>query len=241
MFTKLINKKIFLFFNLKRTMSTYTKSSSNDKLNNYLYTIGNRISDYKLKLREETHNLFPHDEIMLTEITEGELLKMLIRLINPKVAIEIGVFTGYSSICIAEGLSNEGKLYASDLSKEFTDIARKYWKIAGVEEKIELNLKPGLEFLDELIQKKVVVDFAFVDADKPNHINYYHKIMEILRPGGVIVFDNSIWFGKVLEKPKEGDLCTIKLHELNLLLNKDKRVEINQLALSDGVTIVRKI
>ena len=223
------------------TVQNYTKSSSNDKLNNYLYTVGNRISETKLNLREETNKLFPEDSIMLTEISEGELLKMLVKISNVKVAVEIGVFTGYSSLAIAEGLSDEGKLFASDISKEFTDIAQKYWKLAGVDHKIELNLKTGEDFLNDLALKNVVVDFAFIDADKPNYINYYEKLIKLVRPGGLIVFDNTLWFGKVLDKAKEGDISTQKLQELNLLLSKDERVEINQLPLSDGVTLVRKI
>ncbi len=222
------------------TKKDYFKESSNPLINDYLYSIGNRISESKLKLREETQKLFPDEAAMLTEITEGELLKMLVKISNSKVAVEIGVFTGYSSLNIAEGLPSDGKLFASDISEEFTDVAKKYWKETGLESKIEFHLKSGLEFLSYLEKNNTVVDFAYIDADKVNYIFYYEELLKILRPGGLIVFDNTLWSGRVVQKADDDDHSTKALQELNLLLQKDERVEINQLPLSDGVTIVRK-
>lgn len=177
---------------------------------------------------------------MLTEISEGELLKMLVKLTNAKTAVEIGVFTGYSSLCMAEGLPEGGKLLACDVSEEFTKVAEKYWKKAGVDGKISLSLEGGISFLDKLIESKQTVEIAFIDADKENYINYYERLLKILPSGGIIVFDNTLWSGKVIETAEEGDKETQALQQLNLILQKDDRVEINMIPLADGVTIVRK-
>ena len=222
------------------TVTCHSKTSKSNKLNKYIYTIWNRISETKLSLRNETDKLFPLDSVMLTEIAECEFLKMLVKISNVKVAVEIGVFTGYSSLAIAEGLNDDGKLYACDTNKEFTDVAEKYWKLGSVDHKIELNIMSGDDMLNNLALKNIVVDFAYVDADKSGYMNYYEKLLKLIRPGGLMVFDNTLLFGKVLDKAKDNDTATKLIQELNLILLNDTRVEINQLPLSDGVTLIRK-
>lgn len=219
----------------------YFKNSTNPKLNDYIYSIGNRIENYKHDLRNETNKLFKNDSIMLTEMSEGELLKMLVKISNCKKAVEIGVFTGYSSLCIAEGLPKDGKLYAADVSSEYTNLAIKYWKIANVNDKIELSLDGGHSLLDKLISTNENIDFAYIDADKPSYMDYYEKLLTLMKTGGLIVFDNTLWSGRVIEETKEGDSSTIAIKELNEYLSKDSRVEINMLPFSDGITIVRKV
>jgi predicted O-methyltransferase YrrM len=218
--------------------SMYFKNSNNRKFNDYLYNIGNRVADYKHELREETIKLFNNEAVMLTEISEGELLKMLVQITGAKTAVEIGVFTGYSSICLAEGLPEDGRLLACDVDEDFTNLAKKYWKKGGLEKKITLSLEPGISFLDKLIEKNEVVDIAYLDADKSNYINYYERLLKLMKTGGVIIFDNTLWSGRVLNE--DADETTKSIQNLNLFLQKDTRVDINMIPLSDGVTIVRK-
>lgn len=210
----------------------------------YILKVGNRISDVKEELIKETYQRFPEHCVMVTERTQGELLKMLVQLSNSKRGIEIGVFTGYSSICIAEGLPKDGKLTCLDISKEFTDLARKYWEKAGVSDRIELILGSGTDSLEGFLKVDENVggfDFAYVDADKPNYLVYHELLLKLLRPGGFIVYDNTLWGYKVCRPSSEEDLLTNSLKNLNSFLQKDQRVEICQLHIGDGMTLVRKI
>jgi len=210
----------------------------------YILNIGNRISSLKKDLIHETKSNFPSDSIMLTQPTEGELLKMLVKLTNSKRGIEVGTFTGYSSICLAEGLPDDGQLLCYDINKEFTDIAMKYWKLNKLENKIQLTLGNALEKLTELVSDEAnlnTFDFAYVDADKPNYVNYYELLLKLLKSNGWIVFDNVLWAYKVIEKETENDDAnTIAFRKLNFQLRNDERVEINMLDIADGITIVRK-
>lgn len=213
---------------------------------NYLLNVGNRISEIKINLIEETKSKFPSNADMLTQQTEGELLKMLVKLTNSKRGIEIGTFAGYSAICLAEGLPENGELICFDISKEFTDLAQKYWKLSNVDTKIKLHLGSAIDKLDEILLSKnenlESFDFAYVDADKPNYINYYEILLKLLKPNGWIVFDNVLWKYKVVEKEQENeeDENTNFFRKLNNFLRNDERVEINMLDIADGITIVRK-
>ena len=213
--------------------------STDEKVINYIYNVGNRISNVKEELRAETLKLFPDDYVMCTERSEGELLKKLVQISKAKRGIEIGVFTGYSGLCLAEGLPEDGKLIALDISEEFTSLAKKYWEKAGVDKKIELIIKPALESLDELIKKGEKFDFAYVDADKINYINYFEKLLLLINKGGFIVFDNTLWNGRVCNDniKEEEDLLTFTLNKLNHLLHENQRIEINLVPISDGMTI----
>jgi len=223
---------------------------SNNKTSNlpeevvdYIWNIGNRISQLKYNLIKETKETFPNDSEMITYPPEAELLKMLVQLTGSKKGIEIGVFTGLSSICLAEGLPEDGKLLCLDVSEKFTNLAQKYWKLAKVDHKIQLILNSGIETLQELLSNPENInsfDFAYIDADKPNYMNYYESILKLLRPNGFIVFDNTLWKHRVVYD-QFTDENTCKLKDLNLFLNKDSRITINMLNIADGVTIVRKI
>jgi O-methyltransferase len=210
---------------------------------NYVLNTGNRISELKDKLIEETILMFPANKSMTTQQTEAEFLKMQVKLTNCKKGIEIGTFTGYSALCMAEGLPDDGELFCFDNWKEVTDVAEKYWKLAKVENKIKLHLGNGVEKIDEvLLSKKENLesfDFAYIDADKPNYMNYYEQILKLLKPNGWIVIDNVLWQYKVVD-----DVCqeesTNCFRKLNTFLRNDDRVDINMLDISDGITIVRK-
>lgn len=211
---------------------------------NYLLNVGNRISELKTNLVQETKKMFPENADMLTQETEGELLKMLVKLTNSKRGIEIGTFAGYSALCLAEGLPDDGELICYDISKEFTDLAQKYWKLAKLDNKIKLHLGKALEVINDTLLKSEnfgTFDFAYVDADKPNYINYYEILLKLLKPNGWIIFDNVLWKYKVCEEPSENDDEGCKaFRELNSLLRNDERVDINMLDIADGITIVRK-
>lgn len=214
-----------------------------EKQVNYLLNIGNRISDIKFNLIEETRSKFPQYLEMITQQTEGELLKMLVKLTNSKRGIEIGSFTGYSAICLAEGLPENGELFCFDISEEFTDLGRKYWHLTGVDSKIKLNLGKALEKLDEILlsqnENLEKFDFAYVDADKPNYINYYEVLLKLLKPNGWIVFDNVLWNFQVAEDDNNEEITEV-FKKFNKFIRNDERVEINMLDIADGITIVRK-
>lgn len=212
---------------------------------NYLLNIGNRISELKSNLIKETKALFPNNAEMLTQETEGELLKMLVKLTNSKRGIEIGTFAGYSSICLAEGLPENGELICFDISKEFTDLAKKYWALSNVENKIKLHLGNAVDKIQEVLlsdkQNYETFDFAYVDADKPNYMNYYEALLKLLKPNGWIIFDNVLWKFQVAEIENENeDENTKCFRNLNNFLQNDQRVDINMLDIADGITIVRK-
>jgi len=169
---------------------------------------------------------------------QGALMTLLVRATGARSAIEIGTFTGYSALCIARGLGEDGRLLCCDLSEEWTSIARHYWERAGVGGKIELRLGPALDTLRALPPGEQFY-FAFIDADKTGYRCYYEEILARLRPNGLILFDNVLWMGTVLSKDTT-DESTIALRQLNDVLASDQRVESVMLPISDGLTIVRK-
>ena len=162
----------------------------------------NKISDVKYRLIQETIEKFGKASEMLTPADQAEHMAFMVRVAGAKKGIELGVFTGYTSLCFAEALPEDGKLIAVDVSEEFTGIAHKYWAEAGVDKKIELRLDGGLKVLQELIADKENLnsfDFAYVDADKPNYPHYFDLLAQLLRSGGFIMFDNVLWSGKVVD------------------------------------------
>ncbi|WP_250035406.1 O-methyltransferase [Paractinoplanes maris] len=205
------------------------------------------VSDYLLEhctpaddvlrdLAAETRDTFPGEAGMQISHDEGELLTMLVKLTGARLAVEIGVFTGYSSICIARGLPKDGRLLACDVSERFTDVARRYWARAAVDDRIELTLGPALETVQAL-STDPVVDFAFVDADKTGYPGYYDALIPRLRPGGLMVLDNVLRGGRVLDPEHEPDVV---VRDLNNRIVSDDRVESVMLPVRDGVTLVRK-
>lgn len=210
--------------------------------------IDSAVSDYLLEhctpaddvlrdLANETRNAFPDDAGMQISHDEGELLTMLVRLTGARFAVEIGVFTGYSSICIARGLPKDGRLLACDVSEQFTNVARRYWARAAVDDLIDLNLGPALDTVRAL-GADPVIDFAFVDADKTGYPAYYEELVPRLRPGGLIVIDNVLRGGHVLDPVSDSDRA---VSDLNDRIVADERVESVMLPVRDGVTLVRKL
>jgi predicted O-methyltransferase YrrM len=174
---------------------------------------------------------------------QGALLQLLVRLMGARRTIEIGVFTGYSALAVALALPPEGRILACDVSDEFTSIARPYWERAGVAGKIELVLEPALLTLDARIAAGQAgqYDFAFIDADKSNYDGYYERCLTLLRPGGLIAIDNTLWSGRVaqpVDTTKDAD--TAALQRLNAKLPGDKRIDLALLPIGDGLTLARK-
>ena len=171
---------------------------------------------------------------------EGALLTMLVRLVGAKSAVEVGTFTGYSSICIARGLAEGGRLLACDVSEEWTAIARAYWQKAGVADRIDLKIAPAVETLQALPRDETLFDFAFIDADKDAYPIYYEEIVTRLRPGGVIVLDNVLRGGRVVDPAFEQSHQISTMRRLNEQVAADERVDAVLLPLRDGVTVIRK-
>ncbi|MGB5948037.1 MAG: class I SAM-dependent methyltransferase [Parvibaculum sp.] len=191
------------------------------------------------KLRIETAKL-PMAQMQIGP-DQGAFLTLLVGAIGARKAIEIGTFTGYSAIAIARGLAPNGTLLCCDVNEEWTSIARRYWKEAGLEKRIELKLAPALETLDGLIRsgKEGTFDFAFIDADKTGYDAYYEACLKLLRPGGLIALDNMLWSGAVA-KPEIKDDDTVAIRALNAKISADPRVDASLLTVGDGVMLARK-
>ena len=215
-------------------------SLDQNKLRTYIDQVGYKKDDILSDLRRVTESLGDISIMQLGQ-TQGSLIEMLCRIGGFSKCIEIGVFTGYSSICIAKGIPEDGKLYALDNSTEFTDIAREYWIKSGCDKKIELVIRDAIESLDEFINKGMneSFDFIFIDADKNNYLEYYKKSLELVRHGGMILIDNTMWKGKVV---KDNDMTnsTRSIKALNDFIASDDRVDHCLLTIYDGLTLCIK-
>ena len=211
----------------------------NEKLSGYLREVSLREPDLLRRLRQETSNL-PNARMQITP-EQGQFMSLLIQILGARKALEVGVFTGYSAISVASALAEGGRLTACDVSEEYTAIARRYWKEAGLEDRIELRLGPAAGTLDGLISNGAAgtFDFTFIDADKPNYDNYYERALVLLRTGGVLAIDNVLWHGSVAD-PSDNEPDTVALRALNRKVHADARVSLSMLPLGDGLTLARK-
>jgi caffeoyl-CoA O-methyltransferase len=210
-----------------------------DRLYDYLLSVSLREPEVLAELRQETAG-HPRSAMQIAP-DQGQFMAFLIRLIGAKKALEVGVFTGYSSLCVALALPPEGKLIACDISEEYTAIARRYWQKAGVTDKIDLRIAPALETLDQLVTAGQTnsFDFAFIDADKENYLNYYERALQLVRPGGLIAVDNVLWGGAVAD-PAVQDESTQAIRAFNQTLHRDERVDLSLVAIADGLTLAMK-
>ena len=210
-----------------------------DALLGYIRSVAAPEPEYLSRLREET----ARDPLARMQITveQGLFMGMLVRLMGARRALEVGVFTGYSSISVARALPDDGELIACDVSEKWTSVARRYWKEAGVEHKIQLHLRPAVETLDSLLAagQAGTFDFAFIDADKVNYGAYYERALQLLRPGGLIGVDNVLWHGRVID-PKLHDEDTVAIRAFNAAMREDSRVDQMMLPIGDGLTLARK-
>ncbi|MET3730961.1 O-methyltransferase [Moheibacter stercoris] len=208
------------------------------QLESYLEKHISSESELLKRLQRETFQKTTQPQ-MLSGAHQGRLLSMISKLIRPKTILEIGTFTGYATLCLAEGLAPDGKIITIDRNEELIYLPKKYFAESEFANQIEVKLGNALDVLDEL--QNETYDLVFIDADKSNYINYYEKVLTQMNSGGVILADNVLWYGKVLEEAKPNDKDTKTLQELNDLVANDPRVESLILPIRDGISIIRKI
>jgi predicted O-methyltransferase YrrM len=213
--------------------------SVSEELNDYLQSVSLREPAVFRRLREETAQLETAGMQVAPE--QGQLMALLLRLMGARRGIEVGVFTGYSALWLARALPEDGLLVACDVSEEWTAVARRYWREAGLDGRIDLHLRPAVETLDELLDQGGAgsFDFAFIDADKESYGLYYERCLKLMRPGGLIAVDNVLWSGQVIE-PNAQDEETRAIRAFNELLRDDERIELAMLTVADGLTLAVK-
>ncbi|MGY6501855.1 MAG: O-methyltransferase [Acidimicrobiales bacterium] len=207
------------------------------ELHRYLVDHGTPPDDLLSDLIAETRERFGDRAGMQIDPAQGPFLTMLARLLDARVVVEVGTFTGYSSICLARGIVPGGHLLCLDVSETFTAVARSYWQRAGLDDRIELRIGPAIDTLSTLPDDPPV-DLAFIDADKGGYLDYYEALVPRMRPGGVIAIDNVLWSGAVVD-PSRDDADTEAIRRFNDLVASDQRVDVVMLPLSDGVTLAR--
>ena len=216
-------------------MSTGILNLTKD-LRDYLWEKGMQEHPVLAELRQETAQI--PESVMQICPEQGALMANLIRLMSAKKTIEIGTFTGYSALAVALALPDDGKIVACDISEEWTSVGKKKWEQAGVGDKIDLRIAPALETLEGLMAEgqEGTFDFAFIDADKANYLDYYKMCLKLVRKGGVIAIDNVLWSGAVIQTDIN-DVDTVAIRELNDYLVHDERVVLSMVPVGDGLTI----
>jgi predicted O-methyltransferase YrrM len=210
-----------------------------DRLYRYLLDHSLRETPLMHELRELT----ARHEMARMQIApeQGQFMALMVELLGARRIIEIGTFTGYSALCLAQAMPEDGRLICCDLNKEWTAIAQDFWARAGVAARIDLRIGPALETLDALIEAGDAgrFDMAFIDADKTNYHHYYERCLTLLRPGGLVMFDNTLWGGAVADTDEQ-DEDTRALRDLNRLLHRDERVGLSLVPIGDGLTLARR-
>lgn len=203
----------------------------------YLLQSGIQESSIAYELRVKTRESTPWHMMQISP-EQGAFMALLVRLIGAKKTIEVGTFTGYSALVVAEALPEDGRIIACDVSEEWTSIARDFWERAGLRNKIDLRLRPATETLDEIIDQGGAdsFDFAFIDADKANYDDYYERCLVLLRPGGLVGIDNVLWGGRVADDTANDD-DTLAIRALNEKVRTDQRVSATILPIGDGLTL----
>jgi predicted O-methyltransferase YrrM len=209
-----------------------------ERLHSYLLEVGVREPEVLRRLRDETAGI-PESNMQIAP-EEGAFLALLVRILGARKVLEIGTFTGYSSTAMALALPADGRIVCCDVSKEWTDVARRAWTDAGVADRVDLRLGPALDTLEQLLTSGEAgsFDLAFIDADKANYAGYYEAALQLVRPGGLIAIDNVLWSGRVAD-PAETDESTTAIRELNDAIAADERVDVSMIPLADGLTLAR--
>ena len=211
----------------------------NDRLYDYLIEVSVREPPLLRELREETAAL--PMAMMQIGPEQGQFMRLLVELIGARRAVEVGTFTGYSALCVAEAMGPQGRLVACDVSEEYTAVARRYWARAGVADRIDLRLGPAVATLDQLLAGGAAgtIDFVFIDANKTDYDAYFERALKLLRPAGLIAVDNVLWGGAVAD-PAVDDEDTSAIRALNRKLATDQRVSLSLVPIGDGLTLARK-
>lgn len=210
-----------------------------DELWEYMRSVTLREPDLPRRLREETARL-PSSSCQISA-EQGQFMALLMHLMGARRTIEVGVYTGYSSLVVAQALPEDGRIIACDINEEWTSVARRYWREAGVERKIDLRIGPALATLDHLIEsgQSGQFDFVFIDADKTNYANYYERALVLLRRGGLVGVDNVLWYGRVIDASFD-DPDTRAIRAFNQQIKNDDRVWLSMLPVRDGLTLACK-
>ena len=207
-----------------------------EALDNYVVAHSEQEPELLKQLTRETYQKVLQP-IMLSGPYQGRVLSMISKLIHPKAILELGTFTGYSTLCLVEGLHSEGEIHTIDVNEELVDFQRKYFDKSGYGHQISQHTGSALDIIPKL---NATFDLVFIDADKPNYCNYFNLIIDKLNKGGIILSDNVLWHGKVIEPVDEKDKSTKAVLEYNTLLRNDDRIETVLLPIRDGLTISRK-
>jgi predicted O-methyltransferase YrrM len=210
-----------------------------DDVYRYILAVSSREPPVLARLREATA---PRAEAeMQISPEQGQFMALLARLIGARHCIEIGTYTGYSALAVAMVLPEDGKLIACDISDEFTRVGKPFWREAGVEGRIDLRVQPALKTLDELLAqgRQNTFDFAFVDADKPNYIHYYEKLLQLVRPGGLILADNTLAVSGAPIIRSDSEIAKA-LREFNEYVHHDERVDLSLIPIGEGLTLLRR-
>ncbi|UAB74368.1 MULTISPECIES: O-methyltransferase [Mesoflavibacter] len=207
-----------------------------EKLDDYVVAHSEEEPELLQQLTRETYQKILQP-IMLSGSYQGRVLSMISKLVRPKTILELGTFTGYATLCLAEGLDKNGQIHTIDINEELHDFQRKYFDKSAYGDQIIQHTGSALDIIPAL---DMTFDLVFIDADKPNYVNYFHLIIEKLNPGGIILSDNVLWHGKVVEPLNEKDTSTKAVLEFNKLLKDDHRIETVLLPIRDGLTISRK-
>lgn len=210
-----------------------------DSLYDYLLSVSLREPRLLLELRGQTAAM-PQAGMQIAP-EQGQFMALLARLTGARRCLEVGVFTGYSSLAVALALPPDGLIVACDVSEQWTSVARAYWQAAGVDHKIDLRLAPALVTLDGLLAQGQAgsFDLAFIDADKTSYLGYYERALQLLRSGGLVVVDNTLWDGRVID-PEVADEDTVAIRHFNEVLHADERVDLSLVPIGDGLTLARK-
>jgi caffeoyl-CoA O-methyltransferase len=203
----------------------------------YFTSISVREPAILARLRDETAS-HPHS-MMQVPPEHGQFLALILQLMGARRTLEVGVFTGYSSLAVALALPEDGRIIACDVSEEYTSVARRYWQEARVDHKIDLRIAPAIDTLRGLVADGQRFDFVFIDADKANYDNYYECALQLVRTGGLIAIDNVLWHGRVVD-PQMNDADTLAIRALNKKIHEDSRVAMSMLPISDGLTLCLK-
>ena len=208
-----------------------------EQIDEYVVAHSAKEPEHLQALTKETYQKILQPR-MLSGAYQGRVLSMISKLVNPKHILEIGTFTGYAALCLAEGLQENGELHTIDIKEELVDFQKKHFEASNYGKTIHQHLGQALDIIPSL---KIKFDLVFIDADKQNYINYFHAIIEKMNPGGIILSDNVLWSGKVVKPLQEKDRDTKVLLEYNKLINEDPRLETVLLPIRDGLTVSRVI
>ena len=215
-----------------------TQTEINEALVQYLQSVGYREDKIITELENETIKLGSVSQMQIAK-EQGQFLEMITKISNAKNCLEIGRFTGMSTLFLARGIPESGKIVTVDNSDEFLSLAKKYWELDNMSSKIESIIGDGVEVMQSMIDRQQSYDLIFIDADKNNYPNYYELSLNLLVSNGIIIIDNMLWHGDVANENKN-DSQTNTIRDLNLKIQKDNRVEFSLLPLSDGLSFIRK-